>query len=61
MSYLFHSFDTFTFQGSQRVDFNAPRLIDTIFSRVAGGMRSDRLGSNGYVDFFLLKPAGIVF
>ena len=61
---LFHSFEQFSIDDSQRVYFENPADVERIFSRVTGSLSSDifgTLGVNGNADLFLLNPNGIVF
>jgi filamentous hemagglutinin family protein len=61
---LFHSFREFNVNDGQRVYFNTPAGIETIFSRVTGSNASFILGTLGTVgnaDLFLLNPNGILF
>ena len=63
-SNLFHSFEQFNINDSQRVYFANPTGIETILSRVTGNDVSDifgTLGVDGTADLFFLNPNGIVF
>jgi len=61
---LFHSFRDFNVNDGQRVFFDSPEAINTIFSRVTGPSPSYILGILGVIgdaDLFFLNPNGIVF
>ena len=63
-SNLFHSFLEFNVNDGQRVYFDNPTGVETIFSRVTGSDISDILGTlgvNGGADLFFLNPNGIIF
>ncbi|MBE9029314.1 filamentous hemagglutinin N-terminal domain-containing protein [filamentous cyanobacterium LEGE 11480] len=63
-SNLFHSFQQFNIGAGQRVYFNNPAGIQTIFSRTIGNQSSNiagTLGVNGTANLFLLNPQGIIF
>lgn len=61
---LFHSFQEFNVLVGERVYFEDPIGIDTIFSRVTGNTASNisgTLGVDGAADLFLLNPNGVIF
>lgn len=61
---LFHSFTDFNVLASERAYFFNPQGIESIFSRITGGDRSNifgTLGVDGAADLFLLNPNGFVF
>ncbi|MCF2150242.1 filamentous hemagglutinin N-terminal domain-containing protein [Desmonostoc muscorum LEGE 12446] len=61
---LFHSFQEFNVNSSQRVYFANPSGINNIFSRVTGNNVSNILGTlgvNGVANLYLLNPNGIIF
>lgn len=61
---LFHSFQDFNVLAGERVYFDDPVGIETIFTRVTGNSTSNILGTlgvDGAADLFLLNPNGIIF
>lgn len=61
---LFHSFQDFNVEDSQRVYFANPDNIEQIFTRVTGSNSSNingTLGVDGAADLLLLNPNGILF
>ena len=61
---LFHSFSMFNIGTGDRVYFDSPEGISTIFSRVTGKGISTidgTLGVSGRADLFLMNPSGVVF
>ncbi len=60
---LFHSFEQFNVNPTQQVQFITPTTVETIFSRITGGMLSNingKLGVNSSADLFLLNPSGVI-
>jgi filamentous hemagglutinin family protein len=61
---LFHSFSQFSLPAGSSAIFQNDPTVQTIFSRVTGGSRSDINGTiqaQGNASLFLMNPAGIVF
>ena len=61
---LFHSFQDFNVEDSQRVYFANPDNIEQIFTRITGSNPSNingTLGVDGAADLLLLNPNGILF
>jgi filamentous hemagglutinin family protein len=61
---LFHSFSQFSIPSGSSAIFQNDPAIQTIFSRVTGGSRSDINGTiqtQGNASLFLMNPNGIVF
>lgn len=59
---LFHSFEEFSIDENQQVEFSPDNTIETIFTRVTGSSISDLLGKLSIsedADFFLINPNGI--
>jgi filamentous hemagglutinin family protein len=61
---LFHSFSQFSLPTGSSAIFQNDPAVQTIFSRVTGGSRSDINGTiqtQGNASLFLMNPSGIVF